>query len=156
MRTVGKVRGEENALLVCHIPDRRPERKGIPLELDRARIRHDVVRFGSSGQHGSLRGFFSSFCTGRIDVDRARTRDPFQFSLHPERNPVLKTRCNRETIRQQLSPDGVGRMANMGFIRRGSGGYEDDEETSRVSITPYGVRTPGATSYLFTENILIY
>jgi len=36
MRTVGEVRGEESTLFVCHIPNGRPERNGILLELDRA------------------------------------------------------------------------------------------------------------------------
>ena len=87
-----KARKEETALFVCRILDGRPKRKGILLELDRAGIRRDVVRFGGGGWHGSLRGFFSSFCAGRIEVDRAGTRDPFQLSLHPERNPALETK----------------------------------------------------------------
>ena len=91
MRTVGEVRDNESALFICRIPDGRPERNGVLLELDRAGIRRDV-RFGGGGWHGGLRGFFSSLCTGRIDVDQAGTRDPFQFSLHPERNPVLETK----------------------------------------------------------------
>ena len=93
VRTVGEVREEESALFVCRILDGRPERKGILLELDRAGIRRDVVRFGGGGWHGSLHGFLSSFCAGRIDVDRAGTRDSFQFSLHPKRNPVLETKA---------------------------------------------------------------
>ena len=78
---------EECALFVCRILDGGPEGKGILLELDRAGIRRDVIRFGGGRgrRHGSLRAFFSSFCAGRIDVNRACTRDPFQFSLHPER-----------------------------------------------------------------------
>ena len=73
-------------LFVCRILDCRPERKSVVLELDRAGIRREVIRFGGTGWHGgSLRRFFSSFCAGGIDVDRAGTRDPFQFSLHSER-----------------------------------------------------------------------
>jgi len=90
--TVGEVRGEESALFVFRIPDGRPERNGILLELDRAEIRREVVRLGGGGWHGSLHGFFSSLCRGRIDVDRTGNRHPVQFSLHPERNLVLKTK----------------------------------------------------------------
>jgi len=73
MRMVGEVGGEESALFVRHIPDGRPERSGILLELDHAEIRRDVVGSGGGGWHGGLRGFFSSLCIGRIDVDRAGT-----------------------------------------------------------------------------------
>ena len=80
MGTVGEVRGEESALFVFRIPDGRPERNGILLEPV------------GGGWHDSLHGFFSSLCTGRIDVDRTGNRDPVRFSLHPERNLVLKTK----------------------------------------------------------------
>ena len=64
---------KETALFVRRILDCRPERKSVLLQLDRAGIRREVIRFGGSGWHNSLRGFFSSFCTRRIDVDRAGT-----------------------------------------------------------------------------------
>ena len=110
------VREEEPILFVCRILDGRPERKGILLELDRAGIRRDAIRFGGGcgGWHGSLPGFFSSFCAGRIDVDRADTRDSFQFSLHPERIPVLEAEASPRTVRRQVSPDGTARAANVG------------------------------------------
>ena len=116
MRTVLKTREEETALFVCRILDGRPEGKGILLELDRAGIRRDVIRFGGGGWHSGLRGFFSSFCAGRIDVDRAGTRDPFQLSLHPERNPVFETKASPRTIRRQVSPDRTARAASVGNV----------------------------------------
>jgi len=71
---VGDVRDEENALFVCHIPDGRPKRKGILLELDHsAVIRRNLVIFGDGDWHGGLRGSFSSLRIERIDVDRAGT-----------------------------------------------------------------------------------
>jgi len=48
VRTVGGVKGEESALFVCRIPNGRSERNGIQLELDRAGIRRDVLKFGST------------------------------------------------------------------------------------------------------------
>ena len=108
------MRKEETALFVCRILDGRPEGKGLLLELDRAGIRRDVIRFGGGGWHGGLRGFFSSFCARRIDVDRARTRDPFQFSLHPERNTVFETKVSPQTIRRQVSTDGDGARVERG------------------------------------------
>jgi len=114
IRAVLKVRKEESALFVCRILDGRPERKGILSELDRGGIRRDGIRFGGGGWHGSLPGFFASLCAGRIDVDRAGTRDLFQFSLHPERNPVLEAKASPQTIRRQVSPDGTARAANVG------------------------------------------
>ena len=114
------MRKEETALFVCRILDGRPEGKGLLLELDRAGIRRDVIRFGGGGWHGGLRGFFSSFCARRVDVDRARTRDPFQFSLHPERNPVFETKVSPQTIRRQVSTDGTARASSVGkpFLSR--------------------------------------
>jgi len=93
MRTVGEAREEETALLVCHISDGRPERRGIQLGLDRAKIRRDGVEFGGVAWqwNGSLRVFFSPLCSGKIDVDRTNTRDRVQLSLCSERNPVLET-----------------------------------------------------------------
>jgi len=91
MRTVGEVREEETALLVCRIPDGRPERRGILLGLDHAGIRREVVEFRGGGWDGSLRGFFLPLCSGKIDVDRTNTRDRFQLSLRPERNLVIET-----------------------------------------------------------------
>lgn len=112
------MRGEESALFVCRIFDGRPEGKGILPELDRAGIRRDGIRFGGGrgGWHGSLRAFFSSLCAGGIDVDRANTRDPFQFSLHPERIPVFEAKASPKTVRRQTSPDRTARAANVGNI----------------------------------------
>jgi len=114
IRAVREVRGEECALFVCRILDGRPKGKGILLELDRAGIRRDVIRFGGGGWHGGLCGFFSSFCAGRIDVDRVGTRDPFQFSLHPERIPVFGEKASPQTVCRQVSlAGGAARAANV-------------------------------------------
>jgi len=95
MRTVGEVRRGESALFVCHIPDGEKRHH--------AEIRHDVVRFGGGGWHGGLRGFFSLLCIGRIDADRAGTWDPSFI----QRKSSLRGKCNRKTIRRQVSLDGT-------------------------------------------------
>jgi hypothetical protein len=118
VRAVLQAREEEPALFVCRILDGRPEGKGVLPELDRAGIRRDVIRFGGGrgGRHGSLRGFFSAFCAGRIDVDRAGTRDPLQFSLHPERIPVQEARASPQTFAGSSAENGAARAANVGNI----------------------------------------
>jgi len=152
IRTVLKVREGKSALFVCRILDGRPERKGILSELDRGGIRRDVIRFGGGGWHGSLPGFFSSLCAGRIDVDRAGTRDPFQFSLHPERNPVLEAKASPQTIRRLSQPRRDGASGKRGKLfplvedtssrfSRGSGprrasGQEGTKDKSSLVISP--------------------
>ena len=151
MRTVGRVRGEESALFVCRIPEGRPERKGILLELNRAGIRRDAV----------TRRWWLAWQLARVlfvALHRENRRRP---NRGPRSFPVLSSSREKCSLRdegatQNHSPashprrDGANceRGVHPTWVRRvrswNNRPGRDDETMCRVSITPYDAReSPG-------------